>query len=185
MDDNAVLLNVEPRLAAERLAERAARLGRPCFAERYIEGREFNVAVLAETSGPQVLSPAEIEFVAFPAGKPHIVGHRAKWHADSFECAHTRRRWEFPASENGLLEHLRDLARACWEAFGLRGWARVDFRVDRDGRPWILEVNANPCLSLDAGFAAALEHAAISFDSAIARILADGHRCSSCCVGRR
>jgi D-alanine-D-alanine ligase len=55
--------------------------------------------------------------------------------------------------------------------FGLRGYARVDFRVDEDGRPWILEINANPCLSPDAGFAAALERAGIGFDQAIQRIL--------------
>jgi D-alanine-D-alanine ligase len=49
----------------------------------------------------------------------------------------------------------------------------VDFRVDAQGRPWILEVNANPCLSPDAGFAAALTHTGIEFTRAIERVLAD------------
>ena len=53
----------------------------------------------------------------------------------------------------------------------LRGWARVDFRVDGSGRPCILEVNANPCLSPDAGFAAGLERAGIAYPDAIARIV--------------
>ena len=48
----------------------------------------------------------------------------------------------------------------CWRLFGLRGYARVDFRVDAQLRPWILEINTNPCLSPDAGFAAALASAA-------------------------
>jgi D-alanine-D-alanine ligase len=65
------------------------------------------------------------------------------------------------------------LAEQCWTLFGLRGWARVDFRVDAAGQPLILEINANPCLSLDAGFAAALEQASIPFDQAIRRILED------------
>jgi D-alanine-D-alanine ligase len=47
----------------------------------------------------------------------------------------------------------------------------VDFRVDPSGRPWILEINTNPCLSPDAGFAAALQQASIPFEQAIARIL--------------
>ncbi len=55
----------------------------------------------------------------------------------------------------------------------LRAWARVDFRVDQNGQPWILEVNANPCLSPDAGFRAALQQAGIAFDEAIACILED------------
>ncbi len=56
--------------------------------------------------------------------------------------------------------------------FGLRGYARVDFRVDRQGRPWILEINTNPCLSPDAGFAAAVARAGIGLDEAIGTILA-------------
>ncbi|MFH2099767.1 MAG: D-alanine--D-alanine ligase, partial [Pseudomonadota bacterium] len=50
---------------------------------------------------------------------------------------------------------------------------RVDFRVDPDGNPFILEVNANPCLSPDAGFAAAVDRAGMPFDRAVERILAD------------
>lgn len=65
----------------------------------------------------------------------------------------------------------RWLARRCWDLFGLRGYARVDFRVDSQGRPWILEVNANPCLSADAGFIAALEEAGLDQREAVARIL--------------
>lgn len=68
------------------------------------------------------------------------------------------------------------LALACWRLFRLRGWARVDFRVDADGHPFILEVNANPCLSPDAGYAAALERAGIPFADAVGRIVAAAHR---------
>jgi len=53
----------------------------------------------------------------------------------------------------------------------VRGYTRVDFRVDEEGQPWILEVNANPCLSPDAGFAAALQRAGIAYPTAMARIL--------------
>ncbi len=72
-----------------------------------------------------------------------------------------------------LAGRLIDLALRCWVAFELRGYARVDFRVDSAGAPWILEVNANPCLAPDAGFAAALAEAGISFDQAVQSILDD------------
>jgi D-alanine-D-alanine ligase len=45
--------------------------------------------------------------------------------------------------------------------------------VDPQGRPWILETNANPCISPDAGFAAATARAGLSYDQAIASILQD------------
>jgi len=173
LDDAAVLCNVEPAEVQTRLAERAARSGRPCFAEQFIKGREFNLGLLAGPDGPESLPPAEIDFSAFPPEKPRIVGHRAKWEADSFEYIHTPRHFDFPPSDAPLLDRLRDLARRCWTLFRLRGWARVDFRVDAAGEPWILEVNGNPCLSPDAGFAAAMEQASIPYDQGIQRIMED------------
>jgi GNAT superfamily N-acetyltransferase len=100
-----------------------------------------------------------------------MVGYRAKWDPASFEYQHTPRRFDFPPEDTPLLLRLRELCLQCWELFTLGGYARVDFRVDHQGNPWILEVNANPCLSPDAGFAAALGQAGISFDQAIAQIL--------------
>jgi len=129
--------------------------------------------MLAGPSGPETLPPAEIEFTSFPAGKPRIVGYRAKWREDEFEYHHTPRRFDFPASDGPLLDRIGGLARECWMRFGLRGWARVDFRVDAAGEPWILEINANPCISPDAGFAAALDRASIPYDEAVRRILED------------
>ena len=65
------------------------------------------------------------------------------------------------------------LALACWELFALDGYARVDFRVDASGMLFVLEINANPCLSPDAGFAAALEQAGIGYGDAIGWLIAD------------
>jgi D-alanine-D-alanine ligase len=175
MEDDAVLAAPKPAEVRQLVAQRAARTGRPCFAERFIAGREFNVAMVTEPNGPRLLAPAEIDFSAFPPDKPHIVGHRAKWQADSFEYHHTPPMLDFGPDDQPLLDELRRLARQCWELFDLRGWARVDFRVDAAGRPWILEVNANPCLSPDAGFLAALQQEGIAFDEAIQRILEDTH----------
>lgn len=181
MDDSAVVRPSDFGELERRLHEREQRIGRPHFAEQFIDGREFNLSVLAGSRAgasvfrplPQVLPPAEIVFTGFPAGKPRIVGQRAKWDADSFEYRETPRRFDFPAADDGLLQELAELARRCWQQFDLRGYARVDFRVDESGRPWILEVNANPCLSPDAGFAVAVARAGLDYDDALARILAD------------
>jgi D-alanine-D-alanine ligase len=153
------------------LVRRAGALGRPCFAERFIEGRELNLSLIQDGDSVEVLPPAEIDFSRLPAEGPRIVGYRAKWIADSPEFQGTPRRFDFPDSDRPLLARLGELAAACWKLFGLGGYARVDFRVDAQQRPWILEINANPCLSPDAGFAAALARAGIPYHQAIRRIL--------------
>jgi D-alanine-D-alanine ligase len=155
----------------EALRELEAISGKAHFAEQFIDGREFNLSLMG--SEPRVLTPAEIDFSAFPAGKHRIVGHSAKWDCDSFEYHNTDRRFEYPASDRPLLRRLAELARECWQLFDLTGYARVDFRVDEVGQPWILEINTNPCMSHDSGFAAALEHDGIGYDGGIERILAD------------
>lgn len=158
------------------VAARAGRLGGEAFAELYIAGREFNLSLLAGPDGPEVLPPAEIHFVDYPPDRPRLVGYRAKWDSASFEYHHTPRCFDFPAADRPLLAELAGLARRCWALVGLRGYARVDFRVDAAGRPWVLEINANPCLSPDAGFAAAAERAGVSFAAVVSRILADAVR---------
>jgi D-alanine-D-alanine ligase len=176
MDDSAVLAISDLGEIRGQIRERAASSNRPFFAEDFITGREFNLSILAGLKGPRVLPPAEIDFSAFPDGKPRIVGFDAKWNAGCFEFEYTPRRFDFPRDDEELLKRLTELSLECWNLFELRGYARVDFRVDDDNRPWILEVNANPSLAPDAGFAAALTRAEISYDQAIQAILDDALR---------
>src|SRR5690606_31385231 len=150
LDDASVV--ADSGAAAALIERKRAELGGEWFAERFVPGRELNLALLATPAGVRALPVAEIEFDAFPADKPRIVGYAAKWDADSFEYRATPRRFDI---EPELAARAIDLALACWARFGLEGYARVDFRVGTDGAPTILEINANPCLSPDAGFAAA------------------------------
>jgi len=145
------------------------------FAEQFVDGREFNLSILADGGdNVEVLPEAEIEFVDYPPGKPRIVGYEAKWDENSFEYEATRRRFDFGVSDRSLLTRMRELALRCWHLFGLRGYARVDFRVDDSERPWVLEVNANPCLSADAGFMAAAGRRGLTVEQVIERIIAAG-----------
>src|SRR5208282_3020872 len=94
----------------------------------------------------------------------------------SFEYANTPRRFEFPAEDEPLLQVLTSMSRKCWQEFELRGYARVDFRVDNAGRPWVLEINTNPCISPDAGFMAAAVRAGLSIEEVVRRIIAEATR---------
>jgi D-alanine-D-alanine ligase len=175
LEDDAVVEACGPKLL-EILAARAPQLGDDAFAEAYVEGREFNLSLLATETCVQVLPAAETLFVDYAPGKPKIVGYAAKWREDSYEYNHTPRRFGVERAEPLLARMLHDLARQCWTLFGLEGYARVDFRVDEWSRPWILEVNANPCLSPDAGFLAAAKEAGLKSSDVVRRIVEAGGR---------
>jgi D-alanine-D-alanine ligase len=141
--------------------------------ERFIEGREFNISLLQiSDGGPEALPAAEIEFRDFPEGKPRMVNYDAKWSPGSFEFRNTVRTFEFGPDDTDLLGLLRDISVRCWNIFGLRGYARVDFRVDTECTPWVLEINANPCISPDSGFVAAARRAGcVNFPDLVQRII--------------
>jgi D-alanine-D-alanine ligase len=174
IDDTSV--TADRRVAAAVLRKRRRALGGQWFVERYIDGREFNIGLLGgPTDGgivPQILPMAEMQFVDFPAGKPRIVGYTAKWHDGSFEERHTQRDFDWSAREPELLARLEQVARDTWRLFRMSGYARVDMRVDAAGEPFVLEINANPCLSPDAGFMAAAERVGLRAVDVVARILA-------------
>ena len=173
LDAGSVVNTVAAGTLIAEMKKRCANLGGSCFAEEFIDGREFNLSVLAGEHGPEVLPPAEIIFEGFAADMVRIVDYQAKWEEDSYTYHHTPRRFDFSPADLELLDKLGDIARRCWDEFGLAGYVRVDFRVDRSGHPYILEINSSPCLSPDAGFAAAVDRAGMSFDQAVARIVAD------------
>jgi len=170
LDDGAIVAGLDAVRA--RHAFCTEKFGGQWFAEAYIEGREFNVAVFADENGePSVLPLAEMMFHEWQPDRPRIVGWQAKWDDDSFESTRTQR--EFGADENepALAKEIRALAQAAWKSVGLTSYARVDIRVDEKGRPTVLELNPNPCLSPDAGFAAAAERVGMNYADLMERIL--------------
>ncbi|MHB8138676.1 MAG: D-alanine--D-alanine ligase family protein [Smithellaceae bacterium] len=171
LDDTAILRTTNRETLLNALKNRKHNLGMDCFAEAYIDGREFNIALLATDRGARILPVAEILFQNFPPDKLKFLDYRAKWVEDSFEYDNTRRSFDMDPQDTALIASLQEISLTIWHLFGLRGYARVDFRVDGQGNPFVLEINANPCLSPDAGFAAALEQASIQYADAIDTII--------------
>jgi D-alanine-D-alanine ligase len=109
-----------------------------------------------------------MKFESWLEGRPRIVGYAAKWDEGSPDSAQTVRVF---GTEPALDRELSDLARRTWSLLGLRGFARIDFRIDADGAPMILEVNPNPCLDPHSGFAAAAAQANLSYAECVDLIL--------------
>lgn len=164
LDDRCVVQSGDVKSRADCCA---SRFGGDWFAERYVEGREFNIAVL----DGRVLPMAEMRFEHWPEGKPRIVGYDAKWEEDSAGWNGTVRAFGVEKSEPELAARLKSACQETWRLFGLTGFARVDFRVRDDGTPLILEINTNPCISPDAGFAAAAAEAGLSYQALIEAIV--------------
>jgi D-alanine-D-alanine ligase len=160
------------RAAQALLSARAAEHGGEWFVEQFVEGREFSLALLGDVNGGVELLPiAEFVYLdAWPDGRPRILDYPGKWDQDDPVFPLSER--QFHTTEPGLAARLEQLARAAWRAFGLAGYARIDFRVAHDGTPFALEVNANPCLTPEVGLAAGAEALGMNFEELIGRIVA-------------
>jgi D-alanine-D-alanine ligase len=157
--------------AARVIVERTLRWNTEHFAEAYIEGREFAVAMMEGPQGVELLPLRETIFQGFADGQPLITDYDAKWTPGSQAYQGTPRRFGLEREEPELAAELTRLALACWDLFNLDGYVRVDFRVNKDGAPFILEVNMNPCLGSDAGFAASAQETGLSYDALVGRIV--------------
>jgi D-alanine-D-alanine ligase len=170
IDDSSVLDAADlagVRACVSRLHEQ---FRQPVLIERFVGERELNVSVVRRGNTLEVLPIAEIDFSAFGGERPRIVGYAAKWLSASFEYNHTPRIIPAPLSATQA-ELVRQAARDAWNVLGCRDYARVDFRLSDDGEPVILEVNPNPDISPDAGFAAALAAAGMPYQEFVAAML--------------
>jgi len=165
--DEASVVDDRPALAA-RVAYVHERYAQDAVVEQYIDGREINAAVIGNDP-PVPLPLSEIVFT-YPEGKRKVVGYRSKWVHDSFEYRNTK--GVCPASVEPEVERrIKELAVAAYKATLCRDYGRVDFRLDPQGRPWILEVNANPDITDGAGQARAARGSGQGYDGLIKVII--------------
>jgi D-alanine-D-alanine ligase len=157
---------------AEQLARAVEWVGRtlrqPCLVEQFIDGREFNVALLGHPT-PRVLPLCEIDFGALPPDAPRIVSYDAKWTAGSEDDLGTVPILH-PALPNAVAARVRRVAAEAFRAVGVRDYGRVDVRLAPTGVPYVVDVNPNCDLSPTAGMARAAAAVGIDF-GALVRLL--------------
>jgi len=159
----------------ERAAYVIATYRQPALIEEFIDGREFNVSLLADGAETRVLPLAEIDFSGFPAGAPRLVTFAAKWDPESREYQGSP-----PVAVDDLsLEVARAVhttASAAYRALGLAGYGRIDLRLHAERGPLVIDVNPNPDISPEAGLARAAARGGIDYEQLIARIIRDAER---------
>ena len=135
--------------------EAAARIESSVFAEAWIAGREYTVAVLQGRALPAIRIETPRTFYDY----------EAKYFRDDT-------RYFCPCGLSVPAEqHLANLAVAAFDAVGAGGWGRADFMMDTTGRPLLLEVNTIPGMTDHSLVPMAARAAGIDFDELAWRVL--------------
>jgi D-alanine-D-alanine ligase len=146
-----------------------ATLRQPCLVEQFIEGREFNVALLGHPT-PRVLPLSEIDFGRLPADLPRIVSYEAKWASGSIDDLGTVPMLH-PTLQNTVAARVRRAAGEAFRAVGVRDYGRVDVRLAPTGVPYVIDVNPNCDLSPQAGISRAAAAVGIDYGSLVALLV--------------
>ena len=141
----------------------------PAIVEQYIDGREMNVALIGNRP-PVPLPISEIDFSGLTEDMHKIVSYEAKWMHGTIAYEGTK--GVCPAELTSQQEaRIKETAVRCFELIGCRDYARVDFRLSREGVPYVLEVNPNPDISDDAGFARSARAEGYTFPEIVGKIV--------------
>ena len=160
----------------EKLAERVRmvheRQGTHAIAEQYIDGRELYVGVMGNDR-LQVFPVWELHFERLPEDAPRIATERVKWDPayQKKVGVQTGAAKDLP---EGLDSRIPKLCKRVYRALSLNGYARIDLRLDADGKVWVLEANPNPQLAYGEDFAESAEHAGLSYGALLNRIVTLG-----------
>jgi D-alanine-D-alanine ligase len=146
----------------DRIAYIVKYFNQPALVEEYIEGRELNVAIIGNER-PWILPISEIDFSKLPPDYPKIVTYNAKWVEGTAEFIGTV--GTCPAKlEPEVEQRIKDIALKAYQIMEIRDYARVDIRLDRSGTPYVLEINPNPDISDDTGFARSARTAGMTIE---------------------
>ena len=116
----------------------------------------------------------EMSFAKMPGDRWHIATERVKWNVEyqkryGIDTAQA----ELPEEDARRIQHV---AKRAYRALELSGYARIDFRMNAEGKAYVIEANPNPQLAYGEDFAESAERAGISYENLIQRIINLGLR---------
>lgn len=172
IDDNSVAKDYESLV--KKVKELHETLGGDVMVEEFIDGREFYVSVVGDDGNARPLSIVELDFSKWPAGKPKIYSNKAKIDEKSEEF----KKIDFnygPDLDKVLPQEVQkkmgDLAIKVAKALDVHDYARIDMRMDKDGKIYILEANLNPYLAKEDIMAMAAKNSGLSYEQLVEGIV--------------
>jgi D-alanine-D-alanine ligase len=149
-------------------------VGSDAVVERYIDGRELYVGVIGNER-LQVFPVWELHFTKMPAEAWQIATDSVKW-SRSYQERHGITTGPARDLADGLGEQIQRLCKRVYRTLGLSGYARMDLRMEADGRLYVLEANPNPQLAYGEDFAESAERAGLPYANLLQRIVNLGLR---------
>jgi D-alanine-D-alanine ligase len=142
--------------------------GGRALVEEFIEGREFAATIIGNRH-PVITAISEINF-SLPEGLPKMLTFGAKWLVNDAYFNHTDP--VCPADiDDALAASISDVAISAYRLLGCRGYARVDMRLDAQGRVNVLEVNPNPDIAMTTVWDARLASVGLTYPQFVDRII--------------
>lgn len=170
LDEDAVVSPISKNDLINKIKEKNEKYKIEFFAERYIHGRDFTISMLAGKQMPV----CEVIFMGYyDNDKVRVFDYNAKWVKDTPEYDNTDIDFDCEGVSKDTIAQMQEIAAKCWDVFGLNGYARVDFRADEHGRPYVLEINPNPCISRGIMFDNNLKEGGIDYVDGIKAIIED------------
>ncbi len=162
----------------DKLRERVAfihrSIGTDAIVERYIQGRELYVGVLGNER-LQVLPVWELMFRKMPEDIRRIATERVKWSV-KYQKKHGIVADLARDLPNGMGPQIQHLAKRVYRTLELSGYARIDLRLDKSDRVFVLEANPNPQIAYGEDLAESAEHAGLSYEALLQRLINLGLR---------
>jgi D-alanine-D-alanine ligase len=142
--------------------------------ERFIEGRELYCGLLGNQR-LQVFPVWEMTFARMPEGQHRIATERVKWNVKYQEKVGIDT-GEAKSLDEATQAQVRHIARRTYKVLEQSGYARVDLRLDAEGRVYVLEANPNPQIARTEDFASSAAAAGLPYPALLQRILTTGLR---------
>ena len=153
----------------ERVAFIHDNIGTDALVEQFIEGRELYVGVMGNQR-LRVFPIWEMQFTKMPNGVHHIATERVKWSV-KYQEKHGIQTSELKDLPEDQRQRIQHLCRRVYRVLELSGYARIDLRMDKDGKAYVLEANPNPQIARGEDFAESAKRAGLSYEALLQRIL--------------
>ncbi|HET9268315.1 MAG TPA: ATP-grasp domain-containing protein, partial [Vicinamibacterales bacterium] len=148
-------------------------LGTAAIVEQFIDGRELYVGLIGNER-LDVFPVWEMSFAGMADNRWRIATERVKW-STRYQKANGIMT-DAAVLDEATVARISNIAKRTYRALDLSGYARIDIRLDDEGRPYVLEANPNPNLAYGEDFAESAETMGVSYEALLDRIIRLGLR---------